>query len=400
VRVLHLNEVLGFVGGAEQYLHSVATELRNRGHENFLGYRRLDDGTAKCFSSPFVHSQPIEPTERFIEFFIRDKSPDLVFVHRWGDIKQFTTTQQTIPTVRFVHDHQLYCIREHKFFYLSGKNCGHPLGNRCYLCLPFSKDFGPKNLHQWPLAIRRKVEELAQVKSFSLLMVASHYMKKQLLLNGFSSEHIEVLPLFAKLPRQCADFSKSDPKHVLYIGQIHRGKGLDLLLQSLPSLRTPYALRIAGRGNWEDHCKKLAVRLGVSSNVHFLGWQSPEAISSLLNQCTLVVMPSRWAEPFGLVGLEAMAHSRPVVAFAVGGIPEWLQDGQTGFLAQPEDAHDLAKQINRLLTDPDLSEKLGRQGRARVQCDFSPEKHLLILERTFNRLIQAGQDKFAACEMG
>ena len=111
-------------------------------------------------------------------------------------------------------------------------------------------------------------------------------------------------------------------------------------------------------------------------------------------------MPSRWAEPFGLVGLEAMAHARPVVAFAVGGIPGWLQDGQTGFLAQPEDVHDLAKQINRLLTDPDLSEKLGRQGRARVPCEFSPEKHLSSLERTFNRLIQAGQDKFAAYEMG
>ena len=95
-----------------------------------------------------------------------------------------------------------------------------------------------------------------------------------------------------------------------------------------------------------------------------------------------------------------MANARPVVAFAVGGIPEWLQDGQTGFLAQPEDAHDLAKQINRLLTDPDLSEKLGKQGRARVQCDFSPEKHLLILERTFNRLIQARQMGRASCELG
>jgi glycosyltransferase involved in cell wall biosynthesis len=84
-----------------------------------------------------------------------------------------------------------------------------------------------------------------------------------------------------------------------------------------------------------------------------------------------VVVPSLWPEPFGLVGPEAMAHGLPVIASRVGGIPEWLADGEVGFLFEPGDVQGLADRINRLLFDRALARRLGQQARARAGSRFT-----------------------------
>jgi glycosyltransferase involved in cell wall biosynthesis len=98
---------------------------------------------------------------------------------------------------------------------------------------------------------------------------------------------------------------------------------------------------------------------------------------------TVVAMPSLWPEPFGRVGLEAMAHGRAVVAFDVGGIREWLIDGETGFLVPPRDVDAMADRLTRLLDDPGLAASLGARGRARVEREFSAAEHVRRLLRLY-----------------
>ena len=108
----------------------------------------------------------------------------------------------------------------------------------------------------------------------------------------------------------------------------------------------------------------------------------------MYQKASVVVVPSIYPEPFGLVGLEAMAHSRPVVAFRVGGISSWLKDGKNGFLAKPADFVSLGEKIDLLLRDRKLAKKMGAFGHQLLTKEYDPEKHLARLVETYESAIE------------
>jgi glycosyltransferase involved in cell wall biosynthesis len=120
--------------------------------------------------------------------------------------------------------------------------------------------------------------------------------------------------------------------------------------------------------------------------VRFYGWVERERLSELFARSSVLVLPSTWNEPFGLVGLEAMAHARPVIAFDVGGIQDWLLDGYTGLLVKDIGPGPLASAILRLWSDPEKAREMGRQGLARVNQLFTLEKHVDTLVAEFENL--------------
>jgi glycosyltransferase involved in cell wall biosynthesis len=100
----------------------------------------------------------------------------------------------------------------------------------------------------------------------------------------------------------------------------------------------------------------------------------------LYAQADLVIFPSVWDEPFGLVGIEAMAHGVPVVAFDVGGVREWLTEGVGGWCVPRKDVDAMALAIDTALSDPDLRREVGEAGRQRVERDFRPQGYYNQLE--------------------
>lgn len=89
-----------------------------------------------------------------------------------------------------------------------------------------------------------------------------------------------------------------------------------------------------------------------------------------MNETTVVVMPSRWEEAFGLVAVEAALMERPVVATRVGGLPEVVVDGETGILVEKENSAGLASAIACLLEQPETVVKMGKAGRQRAEALF------------------------------
>jgi glycosyltransferase involved in cell wall biosynthesis len=93
----------------------------------------------------------------------------------------------------------------------------------------------------------------------------------------------------------------------------------------------------------------------------------PERTWAVYDQVSVVAVPSRWPEPFGMVGIEAMRRARPVAGAAHGGIPEWLEDGAGGLLFEPGSARDLARAMEALLADRTAGERAHAQAEARFQ---------------------------------
>jgi glycosyltransferase involved in cell wall biosynthesis len=152
---------------------------------------------------------------------------------------------------------------------------------------------------------------------------------------------------------------------VLFVGALERVKGVDVLLDAwqLVRDRRPGArLVIVGKGSMEAEVRRRAAR---DPDIEMVGPVPREALRDLLDAATLVVLPSR-SEGLGRVVLEASARSRPVVASRVGGIPELVEDGETGVLVRPEDATALAAAVLRILDDPATAKAMGERGRRRA----------------------------------
>jgi glycosyltransferase involved in cell wall biosynthesis len=151
-----------------------------------------------------------------------------------------------------------------------------------------------------------------------------------------------------------------------------RYKGMDTLITALPRLLTRWPeLQLLAAGDGDDLAwlEDLADQNGVNRHVHFLSGLSVAELAACYDACEMFALPSR-GEGFGLVYLEAMAHSKPVIGGAHGGTPEVIEDGVTGYLVPHGDASQLATSIETLLSDPAMAQKMGGRGRQRVEREF------------------------------
>src|SRR6185503_13976511 len=155
----------------------------------------------------------------------------------------------------------------------------------------------------------------------------THYMKDELLRNRFDPQKIDVLPPATQASGAMPTSSFSNRNLVVYAGQVIRGKGVDVLLQSLARVQAPFECAILGDGNHRHHCQALSRRLNIADRVHFPGFLPQDRLVDYYRDASLAVLSSVWPEPFGAVGLEAMRYGLPVVGFDAGGIREWLISG-------------------------------------------------------------------------
>lgn len=163
---------------------------------------------------------------------------------------------------------------------------------------------------------------------------------------------------------------RRDGPLVLAVARLARQKGIDLLLRATARLLEEIpglCVAVAGDGPERLRLERLASELGVGRQVRWLGAR-PE-IAGLLSAADLVAVPSRSEGlPYGV--LEALALARPVVAAAVGGIPELLRDGEEGWLVAPGDVEALAAALASALAVPDEMARRAAAGRRRVRESF------------------------------
>jgi starch synthase len=184
----------------------------------------------------------------------------------------------------------------------------------------------------------------------------------------------------------------SDRPSIVFVGRITRQKGLIHLLEAAPLLDSEAQLVLcAAAPDTAEIEQEVRGRIAELDAVVWVNEILPrQELVQILSHASVFVCPSIY-EPFGLVNLEAMACEAPVVATAVGGIPEIVVDGETGYLVSPGDelARDLAERVNALLADEALQRRLGKAGRARVLDRFS---WAAVAERTatlYERLCSA-----------
>jgi len=405
VHVLFVIDTWGLIGGTERHAQVCVPALLERGHEvTILCREDQEPGFAEIdvIELPALDGQWLgEPDRRELGSKVRAVRPDVVFLSALRNIDASEELTGIAPVVRYVHDHTLFCPGLNKFTE-DGHTCKEPMGIRCLQrywlesgCVCFKKD-RHQNILIDPLRdLSVKQRELEVAKGSNHVLTNSHYMRDELLKVGFHPETTSVLYIFTgsntelqprgELPLDTRTFvetaeNEGTPLVFTPARLTLPDKGVDYLLTMLGLLREDFRAVIAGTGPAEEWLRDKAHQEGVGDRVHFAGWMSSPHIETLYSRARAGVCPSIWDEPFGLVGIEAMAHRKPVCAFEVGGIPEWLEDGLNGFLLPSRDTGGMAAALDRLLADDALARELGRNGFDLAAERFPRGRHIDELE--------------------
>jgi len=191
-----------------------------------------------------------------------------------------------------------------------------------------------------------------------IVHTTSNYCSEKLKRYGIKREVIRVIPLSVRLLSQIKPkplFQIHYPINFGYRGAIHMKKGIHILLRAYSQLA-------------QDKCKLIIYGDGDNNllkeystgnlNIEFRGHHTSAQIQKSVKDIDVGVVPSIWEEPFGIVGLEYLNARIPVIGSKIGGIAEWLKDGENGFLFTPSDVDQLAAIMRKFIDDPELIRKI------------------------------------------
>jgi len=374
MKILLVNDNATLFGGAEIMTLTLRDGLRQRGHDArfFASSARpgagdsLADyecvGTTSCFRTLLQTANPsaLWQLRRVLAEFRPDVVHVRIFLTQLSPL--ILPLLRGVPSLCHVVWYRPICPLGTKML-PDGSICQAPAGAVCYHkgCLP---------LRDWlPLMLQMRLWRRWR-NVFNLIVANSEAVKRRLIAEDFES--VEVV--WNGVSTCPARPPLSSPPVVACAAQLVPNKGADVLLRAFAKVvkQIPEGrLLLAGTGPEQGRLRKLIGDLDLSSSVSMLGYLSREEMELYFAAAWVQVVPSRWAEPFGLVAAEAMMRGTAVVASATGGLVEIVRDGQTGFLVPPGDIDALTEALLHLLRDRELAERMGGIGREVALAHFS-----------------------------
>jgi len=280
-----------------------------------------------------------------------------------------------VPVVQYLHNFRFSCVNG--FFLNHGELCQRCIGGNFWPAFTTACWRDSHVISGGMGLVLHEMRAEGTLERITHWIALSENHREQHVRMGIPAGRISVVPHF---------YTPSGPPlppapagHALFVGRLSLEKGVLQLLRAWKILQPrERRLVIIGDGPEAPALRAFAARENLT-NVVFTGFLSHEEQRVWMTGAAFVTVPSIWLEPFGMVVLEAWAQGRAVIAHRIGGLPEIVEDGRTGLLAEPGDPASLAGAIARLLDEPGLATALGRAGRARLETHYHRD---LWLERT------------------
>ena len=373
MKVLHLHSRLSALGGAHRHLLAVLGRLQGRA-DTLLAVGRADGSlpTAeeaavgpwlriKGLDRSGLSSRGGEAVLRRLEEMLAGQNPDLVHVHNIMDPALLALAAGWGPAVITVQDHRFFCPGLGKLT-PAGEPCARPLGSHCLECFR-EADYGERLIE----LTNRRLEALA---GFRRVLVLSDYMAGELEAAGLDPARLGVLPPFVHGLSPAARAGTGE--YHLLAGRLVGRKGVRAALAASLEHDPGATLVVAGDGPLRDEVQAAAAASG--GRVRPAGWQDRAGMARLLAGALSLWLPSLWAEPFGISGLEALHQGVPVIASRVGGVDDWLEHGVNGLLVPPGDPAALAAAARELAAHPERAWAMGDSGAKMVRTRFGPDR--------------------------
>jgi glycosyltransferase involved in cell wall biosynthesis len=309
MRILHLTDRLTGRGGAHRHLLSITRALAERGHDVHIAAGAVDpsreDVQATTHELAGLDSRTSRPVA--LDPLLDRLRPDVLHAHTVVNPLALHSAAAR-GAVFTVQDHRSFCPARGKWT-AKGEVCRTAFSPAA--CAPCFED----------RAYSEEILDLTQARLAAIrtatVLVLSEYMRGELVAAGLAPQHIHVVPPFVDFADDASAADADGPPCVLFVGRLVEAKGpLDAVAawrQSGVSL----PLVVAGTGPLRERVE--------AAGADVRGWIAHSRLPRLLRRARALLMPSRWQEPFGIAGLEALAFGVPVVAWDSGGMSEWHQ---------------------------------------------------------------------------
>ncbi len=369
MRVLQLyNNYQSGGGGETRIVEFIEASLISRGHQVKTCIR--DNNSIQSTVSKiraFATGSYSPAAKRAVAEIIRDWNPDIAHVHNLYPLFSPSVLdaccEAGVPVVMSVHNYGLTCPAASRF--RDGQTCELCLGGHEYRCL--LNNCKASIFSSAGYALRHAVARKHHLFSdrVSLFLAVSEFVKEKLIEAGYDPAKIDVLE--NGTPVLPEDDACGEGEYVAYVGGMNVEKGVETLIGAaklLPQCDFVFVGEGPMRAHWNATSPK---------NCSFVGGLDRAGVERIYRNARFTVVPSLWWEPFGLVVIEAMSHSRAVVAAESGALSTLINHGEDGLLFPPGDCHALAEAVLSLWNDPARARAMGVCGRQKTRRFFSED---------------------------
>lgn len=404
--IIQANKFYYLRGGAERYVLNLENRLESEGHQVIPFAMDHPNNLAtpyQRFFPRYIHTEEVRlrphalkvlarmfyslEARRKMSDLIEDTRPHLAHIHniytQLSPSILYPLYQNNVPIVMTVHDHHLISPQ----YNVWAKGCGPDYRQSGIISGTLSR------FHKQSFAA-----SLAQMSAYkfirwrqfyeryvNLFAVPSKYLMKQLVVNGFPEEKLRHLP-------HGVDPGIIEPRYdhdnyMLFVGRLVPEKGVETIIR-LARLLPDITFKIVGVGPAETRLHLLSHG---HENIKLLGFKASDALKDLFRGAQAVLVPSQVEDVFPLTVLEALAAGKPVIGSHVGGIPEMIEDGRTGFLVQPTNLHGWTEAVMRLAYDDYLRTEMSKNARAAAETTFHINRHYEGLKRIYAEALRENQ---------
>ena len=404
MKILLINKFLYPKGGAPKSTLATGELLHKKGHQvSFWGMSHPDNpdyphknlfvnyvdlvnggGLGKQLKTALNVLYSFEAKNKIRKLIEADR-PDIVhlnnFAHQISPSILDVFHDFNIPTVMTMHDYKLVCpaytmlnkdqvcekCKGGKFHHCFINECTHDSRVKSFV------NMLEMYLHHKILHIYDKID---------VFISPSIFLRDKLKEMGFKHK-IEYLPNFIHLDSFQPQYKWND-NCIVYFGRLSNEKGLFTLMEAVKDINVK--LKIIGDGPIRAQLENKAAT-GKISNVVFTGYRKGQDLKRDIQNATATITPSQWYENNPRTIIESFALGKPVIGSRIGGIPELVKDGKTGYTFAPGNSRDLRNKIKSLLDSPDKIEQMGRNARVLVEKKYNTELHYKRLIKIYNDAI-------------
>jgi len=389
--------------GTEQSTHLSSSGLRSSGHTVYLAHELADDGFPAastyhgCISLPDLFASNRQASHRSADQLIdwgKQQNADVIHVHTWPRSSSVLRLRRHFPVIITIHIP--ICPIWTRYLQKERRPCDRTVGIGCltegYAKLGCGRSCGKGDGYSVPgfvRAIGSAKERLRALAACDRVIAISRSSRCQLVRDGVPEEGIEVVrnPIFPDAEAQPWQ-PPAHPHRVVFVGRLVGYKGVDHLITATSRTRDDLHLEIIGDGPERGPLAEQTKRLGLTDRVIFRGWLSPDNVATRMRDAAILAVPSLWDEQLGRIGPEAMRQGRPVVAYDVGGISDWLQDNVNGRLIPVGDIDALASALDDIAADGSTARQMGEAGLERAG-GWTSHQHAVDIEAVYRGAIQA-----------
>jgi len=405
MRVLQVNKFFYRRGGAEVVFFDTINGLKERGYDviefSMQHSHNLPSGYSAYFSreipeltskqsiksdwNTFKNLFSSEEIEKKIKALVLATEPEVAHLHnvtRQLSASLFTTLKKLeIPMVFTVHDVQPMCpnhrmIRNHTI-------CEKCHRHKYYNCARY-KCINDSRAQSVAGALEAYFYYLKGIwKMVDIFVCPSQFMLDKMVAWGFPAKKMRLVRNPFSAPAKIAPLGDK----IVYMGRLHEEKGIKIFMEAATKLRN-YKIIIAGTGPEEEMIEKI-IRQNSLTNVERIGWAAGDKWKKIMDEARVIVVPSLFYENCSITILEALGNGRIVVAADRGGNNELVINGETGFLAKPEDPDSFADLIRRAMELKDYeTDKIINNSRNLIENNHSPDGYFKSLGEIYGALVK------------